>query len=176
MRSLVRRTNAGGVATRLPALAFRLADLRENMPEVQVWYFRFFFILVLRSGDVLGLWLSIERVAVRLRAWGSGSAFSAVGVDDGEECWDCVNQKCFLLFGGLSDNVTDGDPEADKGRLGIDSVSSFSSLDMTGDNRVAGSAVLGRCFGGLSLIERGLVGELTAELLLAIELILPESE
>jgi hypothetical protein len=174
IRSLCRRTKAGGVGTRLPPLALRFADLRENIPEVQVWYFRFFFKLVLRSGEVLGLGLSVDLVVVRIGASTSGLGLSAVGVGDGEECCDGLNQKCFFLFGGLPDNVTDGDPDAESGRLGMESVSSFSSRERTGDRSVDGSAVLGRCFGGLSPIHRGRVGELTAELLLAIELMLPD--
>jgi hypothetical protein len=129
-----------------------------------------------RSGDVLGLGASVDRVAVRLGFCANGSAFSAVGVDNGEECCDGLNQKCFFLFGGLPENVIDDGPDADNGRLGIERVSSLSPLDMTGDSSSKGSAVLGLCLGGLSVIRRGLVGELTAELLLAMELILPDSE
>ena len=118
----------------------------------------------------------MDRGAIKLGASANGFGFSAVGVGDGVECCDGLNQKCFFLFGGLPDNVTDGDPDADNGRFGMDRVSSFSSLDITGDSNVEGSAVLGRCFGGLSPNMRGLVGELTVELLFAIELMLPDSE
>jgi hypothetical protein len=180
IRSLARRVNAGGVATLLLALPCLLPDLREKMPEVQVWYFLFFFSVVARSGDVLGRGCSEKCEDCSSGVLSADSSLLAGRFGDGVCCSLGLNQKCFFLLGGLPDRVTAGEPEADNGRLGRLTASSFADCRATLASKVAGSAVLGRGLATGSSMILGLVGELSVDELcgawLAIELMLPERE
>lgn len=48
-----------------------------------------------------------------------GSDFSCLGVGVGEGSLSWVDQKCFFLGGGLPADEIIGEPDADKGLLGI---------------------------------------------------------
>lgn len=48
-----------------------------------------------------------------------GSVFSCFGVGVGEGSFPCVDQKCFFLGGGLPADDIIGEPDADKGLLGM---------------------------------------------------------
>jgi hypothetical protein len=178
IRSLARLTSAGGVGVRF-AFAFLFPDFREKMPDVQVWYLRF-FTLPDRSGETFDL----DRLLAggsRLRDDSGSRGFwiSALGVGVGEMPGEFDDQKCFRLVGGLPDAVIAGEPDADSGRFGrLIAVSAFSARAGPENSRVVASAVLGRSRG---LSVSGEIGELIVRTdfgvgLAAMELMLPDSE
>lgn len=107
-----------------------------------------------------------------------GSVFSCLGVGVGEGSFPCVDQKCFFLGGGLPDEEIIGDPDADKGLLGILRRLSASGRAQPEKSKAA-SAVFGLRSAGASVMT-GLVDMGDSRMLsgrgLARELILLDRE
>lgn len=119
MLSLSLLSNEGGVGDRLVFLEARCLDFLEKMPAVQVWYFCRFLAEGL-SGAVLGRVRGSSIVCAVIGLSSKGSACSSLGVGVGDESFPCVDQKCCFFFrGGLPLDETMGEPDADKGLLGI---------------------------------------------------------
>lgn len=178
--ALARRLR-GGVGVRF---AFDFIDrgrpFRENMPCVHDLTAFLFFMLALRSGDVLGR--ASSSTGLGAKVWlAKGSAFSALGVGLGEPSAELLDQKCFFLVGGLPLLVTAGEPEADSGRFGkVTTPDSCIGSERPRPN-VAGSAVTG-LLRGLTSEPIGLLNDCSPAQerrgfgLVAMELILPERE
>lgn len=110
---------SGGVADRFDFdFWFFCFDFLENIPAVQVWYLRRLCVEGLSEvGFGRGQSCCGSTGAAIMSA--NGSVFSCLGVGVGEGSFPCVDQKCFFLGGGLPADDTIGDPDADRGLLGM---------------------------------------------------------